>query len=156
MVHPILDKYYERDPYHVRSSAFVQAQGLVSNEKPPGGPISPAQETPQPNLDGYRKMLAPSSGQNSELSRRSLTPASTRELHHSAGHLAPASHPRPLPAQGNIKVKRASAHIGGGTQETDTTFDEGHSDNDEPAAADVRNPRKLSRYFPELALASSS
>ncbi|KAF4120858.1 glutamine amidotransferase [Geosmithia morbida] len=35
MMHPIVDKYYERDPYHTRSSAFVQEKGLVSNEKGP-------------------------------------------------------------------------------------------------------------------------
>ncbi|RCI16878.1 hypothetical protein L249_2043 [Ophiocordyceps polyrhachis-furcata BCC 54312] len=40
MMHPILDRHYERDPCHVRSSAFVQTKGLVSNEKAP----SPAHE----------------------------------------------------------------------------------------------------------------
>lgn len=33
MVHPIVDKYYSKSPSHVRSSAFVQTKGLVSNEK---------------------------------------------------------------------------------------------------------------------------
>lgn len=33
MVHPIIDKYYSRNPNHFRSSAFVQTKGLVANEK---------------------------------------------------------------------------------------------------------------------------
>ncbi|KAL3957383.1 hypothetical protein ACCO45_007961 [Purpureocillium lilacinum] len=68
MVHPILDKYYERDPHHVRSSAFVQAKGLVSNEKAPSGTISPANEPPQASFDGYRKLAAQS------LCSRSISP----------------------------------------------------------------------------------
>lgn len=35
MVHPIIDQFYSRSPYHIRSSAYVQAQGLTSNEKRP-------------------------------------------------------------------------------------------------------------------------
>ena len=41
MVHPILDKYYEGDPYHIRSSAFVQEKGLITNEKTSSGSQSP-------------------------------------------------------------------------------------------------------------------
>ncbi len=81
MVHPILDKYYERDPHHVRSSAFVQAKGLVSNEKAPSGTISPANEPPQASFDGYRKLAAQSLCSRSispDVVRRPLTPASSR------------------------------------------------------------------------------
>ncbi|PHH83308.1 hypothetical protein CDD82_2278 [Ophiocordyceps australis] len=83
MVHPILDKYYERDPCHIRSSAFVQTKGLVSNEKVPSGPESPANEPPQPGFDGFRRMLAVQSvcsqSTSPDLSKRSLTPVSLRE-----------------------------------------------------------------------------
>lgn len=82
MVHPILDKNYERDPCHVRSSAFVQIKGLVSNEKAPSGSASPAMEPPQSGLDGCRKLAAQSilaNGLGPDLGRRSLTPVSTRE-----------------------------------------------------------------------------
>ena len=58
MVHPILDKHYERDPCHVRSSAFVQTKGLVSNEKTPGGAPSPADSTRQPSMDGLAHLAA--------------------------------------------------------------------------------------------------
>ena len=33
MVHPIIDEYYSYNPYHSRSSKFVQDKGLVTNEK---------------------------------------------------------------------------------------------------------------------------
>ena len=33
MVHPIVDKFYSRNPNHFRSSAFVQTKGLIANEK---------------------------------------------------------------------------------------------------------------------------
>ena len=32
MVHPIVDKYWDRDPHHRRSVAYVQAKGLTANE----------------------------------------------------------------------------------------------------------------------------
>ncbi|KAK4460697.1 nucleophile aminohydrolase [Cladorrhinum samala] len=35
MVHPIMDKYYDRNPHHRRSAAFVRAKGLSANEKTP-------------------------------------------------------------------------------------------------------------------------
>lgn len=51
MVHPIVDKYYSHNPYHMRSSRFVAEKGLVSNEKPsttPGATGSPRGHTPAP------------------------------------------------------------------------------------------------------------
>jgi len=33
MIHPIIDKYYSHNPYHARSSKFVQDKGLITNEK---------------------------------------------------------------------------------------------------------------------------
>lgn len=70
MVHPILDKYYDRDPAHVRSSAFVQANGLVSNEKSPGGPLTPAHEHHGSLgfLKGNSRSLSP------DLARRTVRP----------------------------------------------------------------------------------
>lgn len=76
MVHPILDKYYEGDPYHIRSSAFVQEKGLITNEKTSSGSQSPA------SIDGIRKTTAQSlfaGGLSPDLVRRSLTPVSSRE-----------------------------------------------------------------------------
>jgi glutamine amidotransferase len=33
MVHPIIDEYYNYNPYHRRSSKFVHDKGLITNEK---------------------------------------------------------------------------------------------------------------------------
>ena len=33
MVHPIMDQYYDRNPHHRRSAAFVRNKGLLANEK---------------------------------------------------------------------------------------------------------------------------
>lgn len=84
MVHPILDKYYKRDPHHVRSSAFVQEKGLVSNEKPSSGPISSAMDSPSGAAGGMEaaRLLGQQSISRSispDFVRRSLTPACARE-----------------------------------------------------------------------------
>lgn len=159
MVHPIIDKYYERDPHHVRSSAFVQAKGLSSNEKPPSGPISPAIDRQQSELDGYRKMMggtAPFGSSRSlspDLTRRSGTPAAM-SCSSQLSQTCETAAPRTMPAQGNIKVKRRSAHPEAGQQHSGGALGAGHaSDLDERAQAEIRSSRKLSQYFPELNLA---
>ena len=160
MVHPILDKYYERDPYHVRSSAFVQAKGLVSNEKPPSGSITPSHEPPQAGLEGYRKMLshaaASSRSLSPDLTRRSLTPVSRDSQAPAERHQPPAQNltsSKPVPAQGNIKVKRQSLSHVDDAQAANSLHSDQFSDNEEPPSANVR---KLSQYFPELALAPAT
>lgn len=160
-MHPILDKYYERDPYHVRSSAFVQAKGLVSNEKvPTSGSASPAIDGGSGH-DSFKKAMGCATGNRSlspDLTRRSLTPHSRREARavHSTHQPAHTSAPKVPPAQGNIKVKRRSAQLAEAAQSPTPLAEEQSSDNNEPASADVRNPRKLSQFFPELTLTANS
>lgn len=169
MVHPIIDKYYERDPHHVRSSAFVQAKGLTSNEKNRSDAASPAGlDRQQQDLDGYRKMMSGNIGFGQS---RSLSPDVCRQTRKPAPVAAPVPVPesipvpqpaqvtppaeqsnKPAPAQGNIKVKRRSVQLVDNNQGSND-YDQ-ISDTDEPARADVRNPKKLSQYFPELTLAS--
>ncbi|CAM1508139.1 Fc.00g049870.m01.CDS01 [Cosmosporella sp. VM-42] len=170
MVHPIIDKFYERDPHHVRSSAFVQAKGLTSNEKTRSDSASPAAIDRQPDLDGYRKVMSgtipfgPSRSLSPDLARGSRTPVSLRQTPPKSitiqQHKPPPTSPptvksnKPVPAQGNIKVKRRSAQIPDGANSS-PDLDQG-SDSDEPTRAEVRNPRKLSQYFPELTLTTAS
>ncbi|KAJ3500145.1 hypothetical protein NM208_g17214 [Fusarium decemcellulare] len=168
MVHPIIDKYYERDPHHIRSSAFVQAKGLTSNEKTRSDSASPAAiDRHQHELDGYRKMMTttlqfgPSRSLSPDLTRRSRTPASARETPTPVSHSVQASPPpsepsnKPTPAQGNIKVKRRSIQPLESNNGSTTDLDQ-ISDTDEPTRADVRNPRKLSQYFPELTFVTNA
>lgn len=163
MVHPLVDKYSKRGPNHVRSSAFVQAKGLTSNEKAQSDSASPAAVDHQPDLDGYRKMLAgsiplgPSRSLSPDLSRRTVTPAAVREIQVKVpAHVTlPSEQPKKvvIPAQGNIKVKRRSVQLLDGTPSPGSMADfDQPSDDEEPTRAEVRNPRKLSQYFPELTL----
>ncbi|KAJ4136151.1 glutamine amidotransferase subunit [Fusarium equiseti] len=172
MVHPIIDKYYERDPHHVRSSAFVQAKGLTSNEKNRSDAASPAGlDRQQQELDGYRKMMT---GTLNFGQSRSLSPDVCRQARKPAPVATPEPVPesipvpqqpvqvtppaeqsnKPAPAQGNIKVKRRSVQLLDTNQGQGSNDFDQISDTDEPARADVRNPKKLSQYFPELTLAT--
>lgn len=164
MAHPIMDKYSKRGPNHVRSSAFVQAKGLTSNEKAQSDSTTPAALDSQPDLDGYRKMMAgsippfgPSRSLSPDLSRRSMTPTSLREISVTVpSHASPSSEhsKKVVPAQGNIKVKRRSVQPLEGTP-SPAELDQ-PSEDEEPTRAEVRNPRKLSQYFPELTLVTPS
>ncbi|KAH8733715.1 nucleophile aminohydrolase [Ilyonectria robusta] len=162
MVHPIVDKYFERDPYHIRSSAFVQAKGLTSNEKTRSDSASPAAlDRLQPDLDGYRKLMSgtlpfgSSRSLSPDLTRRSRTPASMREaitpISPSQISLPTSSNNKVVPAQGNIKVKRRTAQLLDNTPDLDPG-----SDSDEPMRSDGANQRKLSQLFPELVLGPSA
>jgi glutamine amidotransferase len=62
-----------------------------------------------------------------------------------------------MPAQGNIKVKRRSIQLLDSNQSFGSTTDlDQISDTEEPTRAEVRNPRKLSQYFPELTLVTNA
>lgn len=159
MMHPILDKYYERDPYHVRSSAFVQAKGLASNEKAPtSGSLSPPVDTGTGKLQGQANG---GRGLSPDVVRRSvLSPPVLREV---AAVAQPGPSPvtsssfplRPSPAKGNIKVKRSSVHqveaISPGQASTPEEESLSHS-----TTSGVQNPKKVSHFFPELALGTEA
>ncbi|TVY33569.1 putative glutamine amidotransferase [Lachnellula occidentalis] len=51
MVHPIIDDYYNYNPYHRRSSKFVQDKGLITNEKQPSRTSNSNSPSVMPNLD---------------------------------------------------------------------------------------------------------
>jgi glutamine amidotransferase len=70
MVHPIIDQYYNYNPYHSRSSKYVAEKGLITNEKgvTPRG-ISPASSVAP---EDSKKLLPPSKMHESV--SRSLTP----------------------------------------------------------------------------------
>ncbi|AEO62608.1 6e85b567-1775-4700-95a0-663aeaf70b10 [Thermothielavioides terrestris] len=74
MVHPIIDRYYDRNPHHRRSTAFVRTKGLSANEKdtsrsgtpfsPPGSiPAIPSAphfpEQPEPHKQRFRGPTIP-------------------------------------------------------------------------------------------------
>ncbi|KAH6845430.1 nucleophile aminohydrolase [Chaetomium sp. MPI-CAGE-AT-0009] len=108
MVHPIMDQYYDRNPQHRRSTAFVRTKGLSANEKgtsragtpfslPAGTPsVSAALHLPdhaEPHKQRFRGPTIPSIP--SSLSSTSTVPRSRTPLSH-AETVAPE--PASLPA----------------------------------------------------------
>lgn len=208
LVHPIMDQYYDRNPYHRRSTAYVKTKGLAANEKatakltPPRLDISPsvdnAESPPQPQT---RKFLGPtipafgitrtpknqiserdiksqaktslpqhietcsSHGNNGTVNSGSPTattsPSSSNTLDLRSATAPGHFRQQPVPAQGNIKKKRASLHAvdapltvqhhhhvpvqghGHGQHETSPITPE-------PSRTEFGNPNKIAQYFPEL------
>jgi glutamine amidotransferase len=159
MVHPIVDQYYDRSPYHIRSAAFVQTKGLVANEKAATKLSASLVGTPLPDLEIQKRPIVPaiplsiarsSRVPDRQRTRRSRTPVSFHEYLVMA---ARATSPEPPPAQGNIKKKRLSLNAlelerPAALDQDDT--DPQTSDTDEPVRTGNRN--KISRFFPELTL----
>jgi glutamine amidotransferase len=138
MIHPIADRYYERNPYHRRSTAYVHTKGLAANEKMPTSVNAPAPapgtpvtepEAPKkpvglglgngPNLIpfGVGRSRTPEIGSNTSSLPRVRTPLHSSESASSSPtdvrNLTepPIFRPQNPPAQGNIKKKRASLSV---------------------------------------------
>ena len=162
MVHPIIDEYYNYNPYHARSSKFVQDKGLVTNEKGTVNGTSPATTPGAP-----RKMSNLSSSLHDTLSHTltpsmhtisaspTLSPANdnTRtstplsDLRNLSLQNINSRNPTKPPEQGNTKKKRMSliAH--------DTSQFVESIEIQEPESPPPRNfgdPLKIAQFFPEL------
>lgn len=172
MIHPIIDEYYNHNPYHCRSSKFAVEKGLVTNEKSatPRG-VSPM---PTPGLvhEDLKKGLAPPKMHDSIF--RSLTPemrvpvtshlartlssdSSTMKAENSTAPLdirriktVPAGRPQ---EQGNTKKKRRSR-----PEIEPLVQPEPEPEPPERPATPQRHegrvsygdPAKIARFFPEL------
>ncbi|CCF34665.1 Dug3p, partial [Colletotrichum higginsianum] len=162
MVHPIIDKYYDRSPYHARSSAFVQTKGLMANEKissllSPATASLPSPETSKKSLGptipfGLSRSHTPDPGFTGKSRSPSqlhevTTPADSKSIITISS--AQTITPRP-PVQGNIKVKRAAPEQVSPNVDSDTEslLPEDQNQN----RTEFGHPNKLSRYFPELTM----
>lgn len=169
MVHPIADKYYDRNPHHRRSAAYVQAKGLAANEKTAATRGATPLTTPSPSPDqevlkrllvptipfGNTRSRTPETASSSTIPRMrtALSFSETSSQSDVRGIAAPPARPTTtlVPSQGNIKKKRAS--LGG--------LDIGHADMDQagpltpepPPRTEYGNPNKIAQFFPELNLA---
>ncbi|KAM0324195.1 hypothetical protein ACHAQA_008389 [Verticillium albo-atrum] len=161
MVHPIIDEFFDRSPYHVRSSAFVQAKGLTANEKAPAN-LSPSVSALAPNPEAQKKMMLgpsvpfgvsrvhdpagtmaktrPPSGLH-----EASTPTDSRSIMTLSSGQSATSRPQ---VQGNIKVKRRSLSI----SEQAQAGEDSDSDLPEQPGQGIGHPNKLSRFFPELTM----
>ncbi|EEY13924.1 Dug3p [Verticillium alfalfae VaMs.102] len=161
MVHPIVDEYFDRSPYHVRSSAFVQAKGLTANEKA-SAHLSPSVSALAPNPEAQRKaMLGPAvplgvtrksdsvsaSGKTRPASglHEASTPSDARSILTLSSSQSNTSRPQ---VQGNIKVKRKTLDV---SEQAPTEVDS-DSDTAEQPGQGIGHPNKLSRFFPELTM----
>jgi glutamine amidotransferase len=119
MVHPIIDQYYDRSPYHVRSSAFVQAKGLVTNEKAPppqldGAVVTPGayQNPPKSPFDSPVSYAPPhcNPSMDPSLPRRPMVPTGLREPPLTATKAKEAPSLTTPSVKGNQKKKRLSVN----------------------------------------------
>ncbi|KAK2065747.1 N-terminal nucleophile aminohydrolase [Colletotrichum caudatum] len=162
MVHPIIDKYYDRSPYHARSSAFVQTKGLMANEKISSllssAPTSlPSPETSKKNLGptipfGVSRNHTPEPG----FTGKSRPPSQLHEVSTPVDSesilsisSAQINTTRPT-VQGNIKVKRTAPEQVSPNVDSDTESLVPEDQNQ--TRTEFGHPNKLSRYFPELTM----
>jgi len=152
MVHPIIDEYYNYNPYHRRSSKFVQDKGLVTNEKATSTTRSPA-VTPGPGYENKRlglttlhdsvaSTLTPSMHSSTS---PTLSPSGDSDLRLSAYHNMSFREHKPQ-EQGNTKKKRISLSGSDGYNGNNNVMVE----EPEPRAAAYGDPMKIAQYFPEL------
>jgi glutamine amidotransferase len=163
MVHPIIDEYYDRSPYHIRSSAFVQTKGLTSNEKAPR--LLSSTSYSAPDLQSQKMPIGPTIPFNLSISRSpdrsSVVPKSKSPNAYQEGTfsldirptVAPERAPSPNPpSQGNIKKKRMSLNA---LDQAHTTIEpdaESLNSTEPPIRPEYGNPTKIARFFPELTL----
>jgi glutamine amidotransferase len=157
MVHPIIDEYYNYNPYHKRSSKLVQDKGLVTNEK------GAAQTTPgvtngKPPKSKVSSSLHESLASSLVPSMRSASSASPMlsptqentpliELRNVISNLtASARDPTRPPELRNTKKKRKSLS----SHTPPQIMQEDPEPDSPPLRASYGDPLKIAQYFPEL------
>jgi glutamine amidotransferase len=157
MVHPILDRYYDRSPYHKRSAKFVQTRGLAANEKT----LVSASATPL-STPGAELEVRQSLGRTTTFGvLRSLTPDLSNAASHSGPSQSGTRSPEPPTVilavsaqprdQGNIKKRASLVSIGTGSLSSEDSDPQSPLTPEQPRTVLAR-PNKLARYFPELVL----
>lgn len=164
MVHPIIDQYYSYNPYHMRSSNYVVAKGLVSNEKgtipetsspPTSTPIRlPEDVNNSSNAPSEKKSSLPKNmpADYSEI-RSTLRPLLSSKPKRNnpldVGRISPVSarDPAKPQEQGNTKKKRCSL--------AETDFPAPLQIDRSPTSTGGRSnsfgdPAKIAQFFPEL------
>jgi len=153
MVNPILDQYYDRDPHHRRSAAFVRTKGLETNEKASARLGTPLITTPSIGikLETQKKFLPTIPFGNATTPRVRALLSHSEPGNPSAQHQGPLrSVPQQPPSQGNIKKKRASLTA---VEPYSSSLPRDNSPvSPEPARTEFGNPNKIAQYFPELSM----
>lgn len=157
MVHPVIDEYYNHNPYHKRSSKLVQDKGLVTNEKG-GVPTAPGITNGKPAKSKTTSTLHESLASSLVPAMRSapsvspmLSPTQENipitELRHVISNLTASARDPTRPQElRNTKKKRKSltSHTPPQTMQEDPEPDS------PPPRASYGDPLKIAQYFPEL------
>jgi glutamine amidotransferase len=157
MVHPIIDEYYNHNPYHKRSSQLVQDKGLVTNEKGVQ-PVTPSVSNGQPPKSKPPSTLHESLASSLVPAMRSAPSASPMlsptqdntpitELRHVISNLAASARDPTRPQEmGNTKKKRKSLS----SRTPPQVMQEDPEPDSPPPRASYGDPLKIAQYFPEL------
>ncbi|KAH8600213.1 nucleophile aminohydrolase [Bisporella sp. PMI_857] len=159
MVHPIIDEYYNHNPYYSRSSNLVHDRGLVSDEKGTAAP------TTKPVISSINQRFLGSSPLNDGLTSN-LTPSM-----HMLPPLTVSPDPTPLPTPGSSDIRHLSSlknvntsqkpqELGNTKKKRKSLSGNGREnlihqqyqepDEPEPRAVAYGDPLKIAQYFPEL------
>jgi glutamine amidotransferase len=152
MVHPIIDQYYSYNPYHSRSSKYVQDKGLVTNEKGATNGTNSTSPSTTPDIPHIKSTnISPvlSSSMASTLvpsvKLSALSPATENASNEyrplSCGQAKESWKPQEV---GNTKKKRVSLAE---SPRPDAPPPEPESP---PTRASYGDPNKIAQYFPEL------
>jgi glutamine amidotransferase len=167
MVHPIIDEYYNYNPYHSRSSKFVQEKGLVTNEKGSNGTpaVTPGIPNSKKSLlhETITSNLVPSMHARSPSSSPAISPAISPSL---SPALCPATEtiPRvssPLANINNLSLAPTTPTPPTKPQELGNTKKKRKSltaapdapqpvPDTNPPTRSYGDPLKIRQYFPEL------
>ena len=157
MVHPIIDEYYNNNPYHSRSSKLVRDRGLTGDEKTrpnltPENSILPA-ATARSLHDIVATTLTPSMHAGSPLSpptdpayHQASADSDIRQL---SSIKNTNTTPNKTQEQGNTKKKRRSL------SNRENQIQEIRPESEAEHVPEVRaiaygDPMKIAQYFPEL------
>ena len=155
MVHPIIDEYYNNNPYHSRSSKFVQDKGLVTNEK---GTATPARSA-TPSRPEFSRLKSTLRSSLHESLASTLVPSMhvaispalspTTENLPSLPSLSTRDSNRPQEMT-NTKKKRKSPITREREPQAQAEAVEPVPDSPPPQRTAYGDPNKIAQYFPEL------
>ncbi|KUJ10018.1 Amidophosphoribosyltransferase-like protein precursor [Mollisia scopiformis] len=164
MVHPIIDEYYNHNPYHSRSSQYVQDKGLVTSEKSvtrtgtpslPNGKKSALSASLHENIAGtllpsmHNRSASPALSPANENTPRYVSALSDLRYLTSVPNLHPQE-PRVM-EQGNTKKKRTSISAEDQLNaQHQPVVPQQPEVPDSPPARTFGDPSKIAQYFPEV------
>jgi len=157
MVHPVIDEFYNHNPYFKRTPEHVQTKGLAANEKgdTPTTPFAvngklTKSKVPSSLHESLASSLVPAMRSAPSVSPM-LSPAQENtpigDLRHVISNLTASARDPTRPQElGNTKKKRKSLS----SRTPSHTMQEEPEPDSPPPRASYGDPLKIAQYFPEL------